>query len=223
MKKLLTVCIVILIVFAIGAVAIWLLSRHQAVPAGPAPAATSTPTTAPAATNADEETYHNAAYSYSFTYPASLLLEEYQPNAVVVGERSGTGIVPYAEIDVMESGGEGGYHSFEAYVFERGRTFCAADGPYESISCDRIASSEPFVTASGIKGEKVMLHLVHQNFATDTQTESEFGPVYAFDMRGRIAGSDFSALFVRPSLGTGGDGAHADLISSIAESLTFAP
>lgn len=225
MKKILIICIGILVIFAIGALAIWLTSRQSLAPAESGPTATSTPaaTSTSAATSVEKEIYRSEKYSYSFTYPANLSLQEYQPFAIVVGERSGTGIVPFAEADVAESDGEGGYQSFDAYVFEHGRQFCAADGPYESISCDRVISTEPFTTSSGVVGKKIMFHLIHRNFATNTDTESEFGPVYAFDMRGRIADSDFSALFVRPSLGTSDGGAHADLISSIAKSLTFSP
>ncbi len=223
MRKILIACACILAVFAVGALIIWFLSSTSSAPLEPAPAASSTPAiSAPVSAGpVGESAYHSDAYGYSLSYPGSLLLEEYPSHAVVIGERSGTGIVPYVEASVTEGDAEDGYRSFDAFVAERSLVFCAADGPNESIGCDRVISAEPFTTASGTAGTKLVLHLVHKNLAAHTQTESEFGPIYAFDAGARVPDAVFAALLIYPPLGTYADGAHAALVSSVAKSLTF--
>jgi hypothetical protein len=164
------------------------------------------------------QVYESSTYGYSFAYPADLALVEYQPFAVAVGDAIPDGLTAYAEADVSESGEEGGYASFEEYEFERGRNFCAADGPNESISCDKIVSREPFTTDTGISGDKLTFRLIHKDLKEGTQTESTFGPVYAFNIQANTPDSKYSALFIYPPLATY-ENARPELVTAIASSL----
>lgn len=146
--------------------------------------------------NGERGIYRNPVYAYSLEYPSGLALAQYVPEHVSIGRPTEDGFQTFVNVEVALSGGEGGYESFEEYLFERGRVICAADSPRETISCDMVEERSEYRTEAGADGVELYLRLVRQNLASGTTTTERFGPVFAFDLSRRTPGSEYSALFI---------------------------
>jgi hypothetical protein len=172
--------------------------------------------------NSELHTYTNEMYGYSIVYPDEVEVEEYTPEVISIGTRTlAGGFDSDVDVSVARSGGEGGYEDFEAFAFERSRNFCAADGPSETIHCERIESRSLFTSTTGVLGEELYLTLVHENFSTGASSTTRFGPIYAFDMSDRVEGSAFTALFIYEPLPSFIDSPDSVSVRDIAESLSL--
>jgi hypothetical protein len=165
--------------------------------------------------------YRNDTYGYAFTFPNSVSIQEYTQQTVSVGTPTNGGFDAAADVSVVESGNEGGYENFEAFVFERGRTLCAADGPNESIDCTGIAERNEITTSTGLAAAELYFTLVRTNLQTGDSTESRFGPVYAFNIAPNVPNADFAALLVYQPLASALEQPDAALVRNIAESITI--
>lgn len=178
----------------------------------------------PAADGADpagtaRDTYRSEAFGFSFRYPAALDVQAYTPSTIAVGTETPGGFEAEVEVSVAESGEEGGYGSFNEFIFDWGRLLCAADGPGESLNCDRVERREPFTMSTGLAGEAYYFRLVRTNVVAGTETYDTFGPVYAFNLGANVPASDFAALLVYVPLAIYGEGTDQALARDIASSL----
>src|SRR5690606_32807677 len=103
------------------------------------------------------------------------------------------GFLAEAEVVVAQSGEEGGYENFNAYLFDTARNMCAADGPTGTMYCEAIVNEESFTTDTGLSGTRFYLTRIQENFTTGARIEDEFGPFIAFNLQANVPDSDFSA------------------------------
>lgn len=164
-------------------------------------------------------TYQSEEYGFSFTAPAMQDIHEYVPEVVAIGNATANGFETEAEFNVVLSEAEGGYASFEAFLFESTKNMCAADGPNETIYCTDIMNVEEFTTDSGLSGLKFYQHRVYENFTTGTKIEDRMGPIYAFDIKANVPDSDFATLIVRPSATLKESEVNNGLIDDLAHNL----
>lgn len=163
--------------------------------------------------------YRNATYGYSFTYPTFVSIQEYTPEVVAIGNPTNGGFDAQAESAIVQSGNEGGYEDFNAFLFERGRTLCAADGPTESLNCTAIAERNEITTDTGLTATEIYFTLVRTNLETETETESRYGPVYAFNLGANVPDSDFAALLIYQPLASALVSPNTPVVSDIANSV----
>ena len=165
-------------------------------------------------------TYTSATYGYSFEYPEGIDVHEYQPYIVAIGHTTGPDAFDSdVDVSVFDSGGEGGYESFDDFVFERGSNLCAADGPRESLHCDAIDSRTDFTTKTGLQGEEVYFTLVHDDFTAGASTTARFGPVYVFNIAANVPDAKFAGLFVYQPLPKFMSAPDADVAKQIVDTL----
>ncbi len=172
--------------------------------------------------NADntEQTYTSDTYGFSFDIAAGYTYKEYTDEIIAIGNPVGQdGFDAVAEVNVVKSGGEGGYHSFNDFLFETSRNICAADGPGATIYCDKIMQRESYTTESGLESTRFYLNRVHENLDTGEKAESAFGPLFAFNIAANTPESKFSALVVRPPANLTSGEIDAELVQNIADSV----
>lgn len=199
----------------LGILAIALLVFVAAFLLRPAPAQ-NTPAPEPVANRFD-----NPTYGYSFLIPENLEVEPYTPEAVSVGTRTEGGFSSVADIAVHSSGEDHEYESADAFIAERVRTLCAADGPDESIDCTEIASRTEYTSPSGMVGEELMLTLVRRTLSTGATATSSYGPVYAFTLGASALSTQHSALLIYPPLPAYLAGVSVETVRDVAGSLTI--
>lgn len=167
------------------------------------------------------ETYTNATYGYTVSYPAGSSLLEHTPEIVALGSTTPLGVDASVELALVESGGEAGYGSLSEYVFERTRLLCAADGPDETLNCDQVLAQETFTTAQGRAGMELYLRLLHTRFSTGETIAAQFGPIYAFDMREHVPASPFAVLLIYQPLPSFMAEPHPETVRGVARSFTL--
>lgn len=168
----------------------------------------------------------NSVYSgraFSFNYPRTYELKEYTSGAVSVGEEGTETYNPQVEVVRYMSDPDTALPpSYDAFIKRQAQNLCAADGPTESISCSN-AQTEPFVTASGVAGQKLSLTLTRKNLQTGTTTSSTYAPLYVFNKTDAPTAEDplrYQAIFVYPALPSIVDGGFVPaLMDQIVNSL----
>lgn len=158
-------------------------------------------------------TYENPTLGYSFSYPEEYAVNAYTSEFVGVGKREGEGFLSVADVSLYE--GEE-YESFDAFVLDKARTLCAADGPDETINCTDVIDAKPFTAASGLTGNELYLLLAQKTFSTGETKTYSFGPVYVFPYEKE--GSAFAAIFVYQPLPSFLTESHADIVGGVARS-----
>lgn len=167
------------------------------------------------------QVYVSSEYGFSFEYPANAVVEAYTPVSLAI-DKNAAGDFDDADAEVMivTSGEDGGYESYDEFVFERTITMCAADGPDETIYCDELQDeSMPFTTTSGLSGEMFSLRRVHENFTTGETDTDVFGPIFVFDISANLPELRYAALVVRPPVTDEGSKIDEELVRSIALSV----
>ena len=166
-------------------------------------------------------TYENETYGYSFSYPRDYTVKEYTGEYVSVGIEEGESFTSVADISLHESVEEGVYANFDAFLLERGRTLCAADGPDQSISCTEVTKSTPFTSSAGVGGYEVYFTLEESTYSTGEVKTSTFGPVYAFDASAKTPDAEFSALLIHQPLPAFLEGEGHTAVTQIADSFSW--
>lgn len=165
--------------------------------------------------------YTNTEYGYSFSYDTSYKLEAYVPQYVSLYDESTdprTGVVDVS-VDIANAE-DGGFDSYESYIQDRAKVYCAADGPHGSLRCTKVTRKEPINTALGLTGTVFYLELEARIGTTTTMRE--VGPFYAFDVSQNVPESRFAVLLIRPTLASSETpyyGAGAALAQTIVNSL----
>ena len=165
--------------------------------------------------------YTNATYGYTFRLPEPYEVMEYTPENISVGTPNGEGFDSEVDVAYMESGGEGGYENFEAFLFERTRLLCAADGPNESLDCTRIARLRTLETSGGATGYELTLELTRLTPSTGETATSTYGPMFAFDVSERDPESAYAAIVVYQPLPTFLTSESVNLLRRIVGSFTI--
>jgi hypothetical protein len=163
--------------------------------------------------------YANSVYGFSFEIPEGYEYNKYTEEIISVGHKTEGGFDSSAEVQVSMSGGEGGYQSFDAFLFDSTKNMCAADGPRETIYCDRIIQEQPFETSLGLSGTVFYQNRVTKNLETGEEETDAFGPIFAFNIQANTPGSKFSALIVRAPSNLRPADVNSELIRQIAESI----
>lgn len=142
------------------------------------------------------KTYSSAAYGFSFAYDPAYSLADFPSDRYVNIEKPGDepNEVVSVAVEIAEQDGE--FTDFEDYVHQRSLVFCAADGPYESLRCTKVTRSEPFVSATGVRGDVFYLEMEHTR--GDDTSYREVGPFYAFDLS-QSGSAPYTALIIRPA------------------------
>lgn len=141
--------------------------------------------------------YTSGEYGYAFSYDGSYALTTFAPEYVTLEDTSRPEPNEVVEVALVKADAETQYASFEDFVHDRSLIFCAADGPGGSTSCNTVSRTQPFTTATGIKGEIFYLEFVH--LSPEGESRREAGPFYAFDVSANVQGGDFAALTFRPA------------------------
>jgi len=170
----------------------------------------------------------NTMYSsrnFSFAYPRTNELKEYTSGAIAIGTQKGNAYDPLVEVVRYKSDPDTALPaSYDAFIKRQARNLCAADGPAESISCPD-AQAEPFVTASGITGQKLTLTLTRTNLQSGTTTTAIYAPLYAFNKTEAPTAENplrYDAVFVYPSLPSVIDGTNVpNLLDQVVNSLAI--
>jgi hypothetical protein len=146
------------------------------------------------------KTYDNPVYGFSFTYPAAYDLKEYAPALLTIGTMSGETMLDKADIEVLRFETPDPSVAYDAFVLDRLRASCAADGPEGSYSCTDIVSKDTTKTHSGATVDEYYLRSEEMTFATGETITDERGPFEAFNIGANVPGSTgFTVLVVRPS------------------------
>ncbi len=170
------------------------------------------------------ETVENEPYGYRFSHSSGYSMYDHGSEYLSVGTPTEDGFESAVDLIVSENGTDTTFESFDAFALSRAQTFCAADGPGESMSCTDIMERNSFTTESGLKGEELYLTLVRTNLRDGTSVEGRFGPVFVFDISNHAMGSEYAALFVYEPLYSFFENPNPDLVRDIAASVeTFEP
>lgn len=167
---------------------------------------------------AEPSRYVSGTYSFSFEYPDSLDLREYIPEAISIGRERGEGFD--ASVEVVVERGEGS--DFEAFVLDRARLACAADGPDLSLSCGAATNRRPFTTAEGIAGTVYVLeHSTTRPGTGELLEAGEYGPVYVIPLAAddAVDAGGYHALLVRAPVALGREEVDESLLRAVAESV----
>jgi membrane-bound inhibitor of C-type lysozyme len=165
-------------------------------------------------------TYTSGKYGFSFDIAGGYTYKEYTDEIISIGTPVGEdGFDAVAEVHVVKSGGEGGYKSFDDFVFESSRNVCAADGPSATIYCDKVQSKEPYTSPNGLEGIAFYLNRVHEDLSTKEKAESAFGPLFSFNITANTPDSKFSALVVRPPANLTAEEINSEMVRKIADSV----
>lgn len=171
-------------------------------------------------TNTDERrVYTSQKYGFSFEIPPNYDVRKYTEEAVSLGHQSGDAFEAEAEVQIVNSGEEGGYESFNEFLFESMRTACAADSPNESVYCDKKIQTQPFTSSNGLSGEVFYLNRIHENLRTGSTTIDAFGPIFAFNIQANVPESNYSALVIRPPANSVANAVNSEFIRSIANTV----
>ncbi len=163
--------------------------------------------------------YTNETYGFSFEVPVGFEYNQYTDSISSVGHKTEAGFDSEADIGVIQSGGEGGYQSYDAFLFESTKNMCAADGPRETIFCNKIIEQQPFEVESGLSGTVFYQNRVTKNLETGEEEIDAFGPIFAFNIQANTPESKFSALIVRAPSNLPSGEVDSDLIRQIAQSI----
>lgn len=163
--------------------------------------------------------YASERYGFAFSWPAPYELYEYAPESIAIGMPDGEGFSSVADVRLYSAGEDIGYESFDAFITETLRNMCAADGPNESISCDRVERREPFTSDHGATGEHVYLARVHRDLTTGATASEEFGPVFVFDVSENAPPLEFAALVIQPPAHSATTTVNNDVVHAVAASL----
>lgn len=141
--------------------------------------------------------YASAQYAFSFSYPASLALEEYTPNYVSLYDETTDPRTLIVNVSVeLSREYDQASSTFAAFAEARAINYCAADGPTGSIWCTKTTRSEPFAGSSGASGTVIYLEMMKRMGTTTTMREA--GPFYIFDITKNASSTKYAALIVRP-------------------------
>lgn len=147
--------------------------------------------------NAHVSTYINTAYGYQFQYDSPNTVNEYTPEQVDVGRANATGgFDALAGVEVIKSGEETEFDSFDEFVIARSTLLCDADGPDETLSCPNVIGTDVVITYKGLSGVRIDLELRYENRATGQVATSTFGSVYAFNIGPNVPDSKYGALIL---------------------------
>lgn len=166
--------------------------------------------------------YQSDEYGFSFAIPKNMKVKEYAPESLAigtsVGEESFDAVV---NVRIYKAAREVGYSEYEQYVFESLKNTCAADGPTGTIYCDRVENRSDFTTSSGLSGEELYLHRVHEDFSNQTTDESASGPFYVFNMAANVPSAQFVILTIEPPVNQAVSDTTKARVESVANSLTL--
>lgn len=184
--------------------------------------------TVPANTNAvvnattTTTTFTSTTIGYSFTYPAGYEVSDANDDGQWQIVRKNPDDENFVEVKV-EVGSDDQAKSFTDFATERAVSYCAADGPDESIACSGVSEQAALTTPNGLSGLRLMLREVTETVSTNRTTTKSRGPVYALDTQ---SASKNKARVILVSFAASGnasvDEANAALAKTIAESVTFA-
>jgi hypothetical protein len=163
--------------------------------------------------------YISDFYGFSFDYPTRYHIREYLPERISIGQIVQDGFIDDALVSI-EAGGEEGYGSYDEYLFDRTRQYCAADSPVVTISCDQIEQRQPFTTNSGLTGDAFYLRRVEQSIQTGQSTTTSYGPLFAFNITPNTQ-HPYAALIIHPPLASTAADTVAPFIQIIAETVTI--
>lgn len=147
--------------------------------------------------NPHVSTYINTIYGYQFQYDSPNTVNEYTPEQMVVGRANATGgFDALAGVEVIKSGEETEFESFDEFVTERSKLLCAADGPNETLGCRNVIGTDVVITYKGLSGIRIDLELRYENMTTGQVATSTFGSVYAFNIGPNVPDSKYGALIL---------------------------
>ncbi len=164
------------------------------------------------------KTYKNDQYGYSVEYPENLDVKVYLPENVVFGRVEGDIVDGVAEARVIDIKGSEGEDFVKAASKEL-QNLCAADGPNESYSCTGVKGLQPFKTKSGLNGFVLYLDGEIVNLQSKVKTSRGKGPYFVFTTKSSATGS--RVVVVHPPLNKFADETNAEVVRSIAQSLTL--
>lgn len=168
--------------------------------------------------SAEDKTYESEDFGFSFKYPRSMDLQEYQPNFISLGKRQGEKFDSSVDVQLVKS--EANFSGdFEEFVHQQARLSCAADGVNESIECTDVEQEQPFETTTGLTGKVFYLKEVHKNLESGEEKMGGKGPFFVFNLSANDSESRFTALFVRAPMAQSVSEVNSALIRAVAESV----
>ena len=158
-----------------------------------------------------------------FAAPAGLTLQEYGPDWVSIGIPSlENGFMAAVDVHAFQGGPAEGGPDFESFALAAIRNTCAADGPGETIYCDAVRHRQPFTTDSGLQGEVLYLDRVHETSDQASREVAAYGPVFLFDLSGKINGEEWISLVVQPVPTLEVDAIDDKLLADVARTVEVA-
>lgn len=164
-------------------------------------------------------TYHNPEYGFAFSYPETLNLRVYSAEHVALGQAGEDEFAALAEAGVFTAI-QGAFASFEAFVIDRARATCAADGPGISLRCTDVQQLVPFETSTGLVGE--VFYLAHETVdvaSNQVISQSGRGPFFAFNLSANLPGVQYAVLLIRPPATLEPAEVDSELLRSVAGSV----
>ena len=172
----------------------------------------------------EKKTYTSARYGYSLHYPATCGLKAIAQGAFVDLSYQGRGL-PTITVERLDETGKaerrGTPDLWRAFMVERAKLSCDADGPDGTIYCKRVEQENTWKTASGLRVIELYLRKVRVDYGPpDKLTSSVVGPIYAVNISRK--GYVFGLL-----VGSGYDYPHTpiekEIVNKIISSVSLIP
>ncbi|MBI2326205.1 hypothetical protein HYU91_02340 [Candidatus Collierbacteria bacterium] len=168
------------------------LIRSQPTPT-PLPAEVSTKEGDP---TANWKTYTNNKYQFSFKYPNNLKLLDpvgyehtgYKNSTDYQNSLSKTTAVTDRLFEFnIDSFPKDTYPdkaklTFDELIEDEVKVYCGGDGITGSFHCDKLLTSESFVTDNGAQGKKLIYATITTNSKNKSTTQQQTGSLYAFNL-----------------------------------------
>ncbi len=165
--------------------------------------------------------YTSSKYGFSFSYPNTLELTEYNPEQINIGRKGSVRVTPLVEVSIIKSSPEIQVQSFDEFVLEAAREACSYKTATIELSCNRlddIAKIKPYTSSKGAKGQVFYLKGEEKDIKTGKTMTARRGPFYTFNTTARTP-NHMSFLMINNPVQTDVTSADLGAIESIADSV----
>lgn len=168
--------------------------------------------------------YSSANYGFTFSYPNTLLLTEYNPEQINIERKGSVRTTPLVEISIIKSSSEIQVQSYDEFVLEAAREVCSYKTTTVELSCnslDDIARIKPFTSSKGAKGQVFYLKGKEKDLKTGITVTARRGPFYTFNTTAKTP-NHMSFLMINNPVHTDVPSADIETIEAVADSVTTA-
>jgi len=128
--------------------------------------------------------YVSNQYGFSFSYPDTFNLEEYNPDQITIGREGIIQTTHIVDVSILKSSTDIQIQSFDEFVLDTARDACSYKTNATVVTCTRIddvVNIKPFTSDSGAQGQVFYLKGSERNSKTGKSAIIRRGPFYTFN------------------------------------------